>query len=380
VPVDGLFVHEGWEDIAYEDAERRIAELEEQYAEEIKDADLQHVDVYASGEYYDEGIKPKDSFSIGGSLNIVFPDDTIFIRNIDTISSSGLDAIKDIVAEHYDYEINDVYPYDDNTIRCELYASDGDIDFEDFLVYAQDLDDHYEEILPNVILVLCSERIIKDEKYEKYLNTVKEIDKAFEDGKQFEQFENIIVTPYSDELGFEILFDNLTISCDKGEVLVRKYGTDLSSDTIQSSYLLRNCVNAIIDIAKLKKSEYYDPKQTLLKDILPEPRNKFSIEDIMHVKDTLNSASGGCRLVPDNTDKGYRVLFRHFHITPKVGDDIDAIFEILHKIDDLYAEFNDALAKNLNSGAKGVLFTNDAEPVEENFNFLISLLQKRRNV
>lgn len=271
VPVNDIFVHDGWEEQAENSHSRAIEDINIKLGALRDSYSLKHADAYFSiTDDYDFYGTPDSLFDINITLVITIPDTYKLIKPLDEISRGSLETIKFKIEECDGGNVEDIYVRDDRTILAYIDFERSryiEEDYTDALDNAEKLDKNYDGILSTTLKVLTKDKIIYVPELDEYYRIFDEIEDAVDNDKPFRKFKHFEFRIHSDEGS---IFCEIE-SQDRNLLATSKFAIEFGRGILNANKIKQiiqsELINTMLD-AGIGKEEYYDPKQLIFKDIL----------------------------------------------------------------------------------------------------------------
>lgn len=271
VPVNDIFVHDGWEEQAENNYSRAIEDINSKLEALRNSYSLKHADAHFSIiDDYDVYVTPESFFDINIVFVITIPDTYKLIKPLDEISRGSLETIKLKIEECDGGNVEDMYVRDDRTILAYIYFErirDIEDDYTYALNNAENLDKNYDNILSTTLKVLTKDKIIHVPELDEYYRIFDEIEDAVDNDKPFRKFKHFEFGVYPDEGG---IFCNIEAQ-DRNLLATSKFTIKFGRSFLDANKIKQiiqsELINTMLD-TEIGKEEYYDPKQLIFKDIL----------------------------------------------------------------------------------------------------------------
>jgi len=354
VPTGEIFVWDGWEEYAEEDMEKAVAEVEKRFQALIDDAELEHGYVEISSDYMDEGISPEDAIYTSAGYEIEIPEELDVKGGLENVDGDVLDEIQGYVEDFSDFSIEETHA-DDSIIRLHI-NHDGHHQGEDLIDSLIDdirtFDSKYEEIQGGVLTILARNGHIEGGKYESYAKIFDEIEESEygdrEDG--FRNFKNIEFETYDNNVRIDfsriggVRVEDITALHPR----IRSNGGRIEV-TEANMYTITTAVVKGIMATGGHGSESYDPRQMMLKDVLPDASQKFTEKQQFEVQAIFADS-------PINLwfhMKEHDGLLVAISMEIKVGVDLELVVNYLETVEANYNDLAPNLVDSINRSLNG---------------------------
>lgn len=366
------------QNMAQERYEKKAERMMNEFQEDIEAADLEHVNIYydlMDYEGYGEFDDRDPYFSFTSILTVGFSGRNVTKKANRDISEEAKKEIEGIMEDYYvgEHELPTYsIEFNNDELTIDLGYLDGmGAEFESVLHNAKKIEDNYDELYFKIVVILGNDGVVDAKKYTEYIKTFDMIEKEYEN--DISRFQNIELIPFDDlSIEAKLMNFNIQISNEIEKSYKMKKGIHVVS--FNKSNLGIPLVNSIIKAINYGKRPYYDPRQLLLKNVLPPSTSKFTSKEIDDISKILYNASGVLTFYKTSDEEHYAL--KHIMIDLEICADIKLMLKAFQTLDLNYDEFNELYMDELNkfSVSWSASLIDTSKAIKESFVMMINRL------